>query len=200
MKLLCSCRSACRICMLSDDHTAICDQSLSCCTLFVNIKPGIGIFYFHYSIRNNALDTKVECGITGNNLCIAECSYITDLNITVCIKAVRLCLFCKSAIFHDLFQFQTSYNTGYIACFINVCECIFEILASADCCKITCHGNKCGIRIFLSSLYQISLMTIAVSYNHIASLSHKVDCCVITAGIFRNFVFPDDLAVIKSQL
>ena len=200
VKLLCSCRSTCRVCMLSDDHTAVCNKCLSCCTLFVNIEPGVCVLNFHYSVRNNALNTKVECSITRNNLSVAECSNIANLYITVCIKAVWLCLCGKSAIFKNLFQLQTSYNTGYIARFIDVCECILEILASTDCCKIACHGNECYIRVFLSSLYQISLMSIAVTDYQGASLSNKVDCCIVAAGVFRNFVFPDDLAVVKAQL
>ena len=63
MKLLCSCRSTCRVCMLSNDNTAVCNKCLSCCTLFVNIKPGVCVLNFHYNIRNYALNTKVECSV-----------------------------------------------------------------------------------------------------------------------------------------
>ena len=186
--------------MLSDDNGAVCDQRLCCRTLLIDIEPGVCIHYFHYYVGNDALDAKVECGVTGNNLCIVVSTYITDLYIAVCIKAARLGLYGESTVVQKLLQLHAGNNTGHITCFIDSGECVLEILESADCREIACHGYKSYIGIFLCSLYHVSLMTVAVGENHVAALTDQVYCGIIAGGILCDLVFPDNLVLCDAKL
>ena len=91
------CRSTCCICMLADQYTAVRDQSI--CALFLKVKacPAVCIFYFHCYRRAYALRAKIESCITGDNLCVWECTYITHL----------ACVFFYCAVLDHFIQFQT---------------------------------------------------------------------------------------------
>ena len=199
-KLLCGSRSAGGVCVLADDDAALGDQLFSCSSFFVDIEPGIGIKDFHDNIRYNALEAKVECGITGNDLCIVVSADITDLHIAVRVKAVRLHIGCQGAALQQLCKLHACYHAGYIAGFIYFCKSVLEVGAAADGSKIAGHGYKRGIRIFLRCHDHEGLMSIAVGNDQIAALAYQVYCRIITGRVFCNFVFPYDLALIHSEL
>ena len=186
--------------MLTNDDVAVGNKSLSCSSLFVDIEPGVGVKDFHNNVVNNALDAQVESGVTGNNLSIGESADITDLDVAVCIEAVRLSLSRKSAVFKHLLELQAGNNAGYVTGFINSCECIVEVRASADSCKVTGHGNEVNIRILLSCLNHEGLMAVAVGDDQVAALADKVNCCLVACRALFNFVLPDDLVICQAQV
>ena len=115
------CRSTCCICVLADQNTSIRNQRI--CTFFFKVEacPAVCIFYFHSYGRAYTLCAKVERSISGNNLCVRECTNITHL----------AAIFCDRSIFDHLIQFKASYYTGHITSFINVCEVVVHIGKSA---------------------------------------------------------------------
>ena len=115
------CRSTCCICMLADQNTSVRDQGI--CTFFLKVEacPAVCVFNFHCYGRAYALSSKVEGSVSGNNLCVRECTYITHFAV----------ILCNSAVLDHLIQFQTCYYTGYITCFINICEVVVHVGKSA---------------------------------------------------------------------
>ena len=78
------CRSACCICVLTDQNTSVRDQSI--CTFLFQVKacPAVCIFYFHCNGRAYAPCAKVEGCISQNNLCVWESAYITHFCLILC--------------------------------------------------------------------------------------------------------------------
>lgn len=89
--------------------------------LKVEACPAVCVFNFHCYGRAYALSSKVEGSVSGNNLCVRECTYITHFAV----------ILCNSAVLDHLIQFQTCYYTGYITCFINICEVVVHVGKSA---------------------------------------------------------------------
>ena len=178
-----SCRSTCCICMLADQYTSVRDQSICAFFLKVEACPAVCIFHFHCYGWAYTLCTKVERSITGNNLCIWECTYITDL----------ACVFFYCAVCDHLIQFQTSYHTRYITCFVDICKVVMHIGKSAGCCLSSCCMTELYVRIFSCCFEDISLMSEAVCKNNLASLVCKVCCCIVTSLIFADQSFLNNL-------
>ena len=178
-----SCRSTCSICMLADQDTSVRDQCI--CTFFFEVKacPAVCVFNFHSYGWAYALSTKIERSISGNNLCIWECTNITHLAV----------IFCNCAVFDHLIQFETGNNTGYITSFINICKIVVHIGKSACCCLSSCCMAELYVRILSCCFKDIGLMTEAVCKNNLTSLICKVCCCIIASFVFTDQCFLNNL-------
>ena len=175
--------------MLADQYTTIRDQCI--CTFFFKVKacPAVCVFYFHCYGWAYTLCSKIERSISGNNLCIWECTYITHFAV----------ILCNCSIFDHFIQFQTCNYTRYITCFINICEIVMHIRKTTGCCLSSCCVAKLNIRIFSCCFQYIAFMTKAVCKNDLATLICKVCCCVETSFIFTNQSLFDDLGIIQSK-
>ena len=175
--------------MLADQDTSVRDQCI--CTFFFEVKacPAVCVFNFHSYGWAFALSTKIERSISGNNLCIWECTNITHLAV----------IFCNCAVFDHLIQFETGNNTGYITSFINICKIVVHIGKSACCCLSSCCMAELYIRIFGSGLNHIILKTEAVGENDLAALFSQVNSSIVAALVFRYVEFGNNLVISQSK-
>ena len=173
--------------MLGDDDAAESHQSVCSLCFEGEVKPLVGVLNVHICFGNDGADAEEECGITGNNLCIGICAYITDMGIV------------NEAVIHELLELETCNDAGNIASFIDVGEIIEDIV------EISLLGSGLAgcmaeenVGIFLCSLDEIALMVEGICKDDIAALLCEIDCGLIAFLIFGNIVLIDDLVFPKT--
>ena len=162
--------------MLADQYTTILNQFISAFFFCCLIIPGTCKGNFHSNGRAYRTRTQEERCITGNNFCVSISTNITHLSL----------VFCNITICNHFIDLHTCCDTSQITSIIDRCECIVIIVQILCMSLSTCCMAELDIRIFLSCLNYIILMTKAVCKDKITSRISKFTSCFITFLAFRN--------------
>ncbi len=108
--LLDSGRSTGGICVLADDDTAVAHQLFSGSSFRIDIIPRVGIVDIHMSIRIDRGNSKIECGVAGDNLSVVECAYVADLDISVFV----IVLISELAVINKFLNLHACHDAGDI--------------------------------------------------------------------------------------
>ena len=188
--------SAGGVSVLTDDNAAASHQSVGSSAFSNHVEPRVGVLNVHNDLLVNALDTKIESGVTGNDLSIGERTDITDLNTAVLVVV----LVGELAGLYELGNLHTGNNTGYVSGLIYAGESVGEVLQTGSLSGIAGHSDKLYIRILLSSLLSVALVTVGVGDDQLAALTYQVVASVFALLILGDVVLPDDLILRKTEL
>ena len=188
-------RSAERVGVLADKVAASADESESSVSFFYCVIPGTGELNVHGNGRANGASAEEEGGITGDNFCIGESAYVTDL----CVFGSDLNAFDLGAVGDHFVELHSCGNAGKISAFVNGSESVVIV------------GKSFGVSLGAGSMAELNFgeffcgfdheifMTERIGKYNFAALAYKVFCHFVAFGAFGDAGFDNDLFIGKAE-